>query len=102
MRCARQYEVQGTRSCSASFRRVPGLLQRNHRPKPASWRCGAYLTCMGCGLGILSVRRQCVTTQLSNAELSVPVNGMTFASCVSHVERAIKVLPGVSNVVVNL
>lgn len=41
-------------------------------------------------------------TQLPNAELSVPVNGMTCASCVSHVERAIKELPGVSNVVVNL
>ena len=38
-------------------------------------------------------------TQLS---LSLPVSGMTCASCVSHVEGALKELPGVSNVVVNL
>jgi P-type Cu+ transporter len=41
-------------------------------------------------------------TQQISTELSVPVNGMTCASCVSHVERAIKELPGVSKVVVNL
>lgn len=35
-------------------------------------------------------------------ELSLPVGGMTCASCVSHVENALKELPGVSNVVVNL
>jgi P-type Cu+ transporter len=35
-------------------------------------------------------------------ELSLPIGGMTCASCVSHVERALKDLPGVSNVVVNL
>jgi Cu+-exporting ATPase len=34
--------------------------------------------------------------------LSLPVQGMTCASCVSHVEGALKELPGVSNVVVNL
>jgi Cu+-exporting ATPase len=34
--------------------------------------------------------------------LSLPVQGMTCASCVSHVEGALKDLPGVSNVVVNL
>src|SRR3990172_7338062 len=38
----------------------------------------------------------------STQELSLPVGGMTCASCVSHVERALKDLPGVSNVVVNL
>ena len=36
------------------------------------------------------------------AELSLPVAGMSCASCVSHVEGALKELPGVSNVVVNL
>lgn len=41
-------------------------------------------------------------TQLSIAELSVPVNGMTCASCVAHVERALKELPSVFNVTVNL
>ncbi|HBG74731.1 MAG: haloacid dehalogenase [Chloroflexi bacterium GWB2_49_20] len=34
--------------------------------------------------------------------LSLPISGMTCASCVSHVEDALKELPGVSNVVVNL
>ena len=41
-------------------------------------------------------------TQLSNAELTIPINGMTCASCVSHVERAVKGLPGVSTVAVSL
>ncbi len=41
-------------------------------------------------------------SQQANSELSVPVRGMTCASCVAHVERAIKELPGVSRVVVNL
>src|SRR5512139_2979791 len=36
------------------------------------------------------------------SELSLPVSGMMCASCVSHVEGALKQLPGVSNVVVNL
>lgn len=35
-------------------------------------------------------------------ELALPVSGMMCASCVSHVEGALKQLPGVSNVVVNL
>ncbi|HEU0291420.1 MAG TPA: heavy metal translocating P-type ATPase [Anaerolineales bacterium] len=35
-------------------------------------------------------------------ELSLPISGMTCASCVSHVEGALKELPGVSQVVVNL
>jgi Cu+-exporting ATPase len=34
--------------------------------------------------------------------VSIPISGMTCASCVSHVEGALKELPGVSNVVVNL
>lgn len=36
------------------------------------------------------------------AELTLPIAGMTCASCVSHVEGALKELPGTSNVVVNL
>jgi len=35
-------------------------------------------------------------------ELALPVSGMMCASCVSHVEGALKQLPGVSNVVVSL
>ncbi len=35
-------------------------------------------------------------------ELTLPISGMSCASCVSHVEGALKELPGVSNVVVNL
>lgn len=35
-------------------------------------------------------------------ELVLPVSGMTCASCVAHMEGALKELPGVSNVVVNL
>ncbi len=35
-------------------------------------------------------------------EITLPINGMTCASCVSHVEDALKELPGTSNVVVNL
>ena len=36
------------------------------------------------------------------SEITLPINGMTCASCVSHVEDALKELPGTSNVVVNL
>ena len=35
-------------------------------------------------------------------DLTLPISGMTCASCVSHVEEALKELQGVSNVVVNL
>src|SRR3990170_8594698 len=35
-------------------------------------------------------------------DLALPISGMTCASCVSHVEGALKELPGTSNVVVNL
>lgn len=38
----------------------------------------------------------------STLELSLPISGMTCASCVSHVEGALKELPGVSDIVVNL
>lgn len=38
----------------------------------------------------------------SMLELTLPVNGMTCASCVAHVESALRELPGVSQVVVNL
>ena len=34
--------------------------------------------------------------------LTLPVEGMTCASCVGHVEKALTELPGVSDVVVNL
>jgi len=34
--------------------------------------------------------------------LTLPIQGMTSASCVAHVERALTDIPGVSNVVVNL
>jgi Cu+-exporting ATPase len=36
------------------------------------------------------------------SEITLPINGMTCASCVSHVENALRELPGTSNVVVNL
>jgi len=36
------------------------------------------------------------------SDLTLPISGMTCASCVSHVEGTLKELPGVSNVVVNL
>src|SRR5512138_136104 len=35
-------------------------------------------------------------------ELTLPVSGMTCASCVGHVEKALNSVPGVSQVVVNL
>ena len=38
----------------------------------------------------------------STQDLTLPVGGMSCASCVSHVEGALKELPGVSDVVVNL
>ena len=41
-----------------------------------------------------------MTAQLTHA--SFPVRGMTCASCVNHVERALKKIPGVSEVSVNL
>jgi Cu+-exporting ATPase len=36
------------------------------------------------------------------SQLALPISGMSCASCVSHVEGALKELPGTSNVVVNL
>ncbi len=36
------------------------------------------------------------------SDISLPIIGMSCASCVSHVEGALKELPGVSNVVINL
>ena len=36
------------------------------------------------------------------SDLTLPISGMTCASCVSHVEGALKELPGTSNVLVNL
>ncbi|MBI1794134.1 MAG: copper-translocating P-type ATPase [Chloroflexi bacterium] len=36
------------------------------------------------------------------SDLTLPISGMTCASCVSHVEDALKEVPGVSNVTVNL
>ncbi len=41
-----------------------------------------------------------MTTQVTHA--SLPIRGMTCASCVSHVERALKAIPGVSLASVNL
>lgn len=38
----------------------------------------------------------------SEWKLSLPVIGMSCSSCVAHIEKALKKLPGVSNVVVNL
>src|SRR3546814_4204184 len=38
----------------------------------------------------------------TSSTLSVPVAGMTCASCVGHVEKAISKLPGVTSVNVNL
>jgi len=42
------------------------------------------------------------TSPTAAETISLPVQGMTCASCVSHVEGALKDLPGVSQVVVNL
>ena len=39
---------------------------------------------------------------ISNAAISLPIEGMTCASCVGRVERALKAVPGVSDAVVNL
>jgi Cu+-exporting ATPase len=39
---------------------------------------------------------------MANREVSLPVQGMTCASCVGHVERALTELPGVERVAVNL
>ena len=41
-------------------------------------------------------------SRLTDSTISLPVQGMTCASCVSHVEGALSELPGVSQVVVNL
>ena len=37
-----------------------------------------------------------------NAAISLPIEGMTCASCVGRVERALRAVPGVANAVVNL
>ncbi|HLF28357.1 MAG TPA: heavy metal translocating P-type ATPase [Anaerolineae bacterium] len=41
-------------------------------------------------------------SEQSASTLTLPVSGMTCASCVSHVETALKEVPGVASVVVNL
>ncbi|MEK6587688.1 MAG: heavy metal translocating P-type ATPase [Chloroflexota bacterium] len=41
-------------------------------------------------------------SEIAETTISLPVQGMTCASCVSHVEAALNGLPGVSEVVVNL
>ena len=41
-------------------------------------------------------------TDKMNAAISLPIEGMTCASCVGRVERALKAVPGVANAVVNL
>ena len=41
------------------------------------------------------------TTNLSSA-ISLPIEGMTCASCVGRVEKALKAVPGVETVAVNL
>src|SRR5512143_2590153 len=38
----------------------------------------------------------------SLTEISLPIGGMSCASCVSHVEGALKSLPGTTDIVVNL
>src|ERR1700759_4054392 len=47
-----------------------------------------------------SVDRRCVMADL--AELDLNISGMTCASCVSRVERALARVPGVQSAVVNL
>ncbi len=42
------------------------------------------------------------TADVTNAAISLPIEGMTCASCVGRVERALKAVPGVSDAVVNL
>ncbi|MGB9723915.1 MAG: cation transporter, partial [Chloroflexia bacterium] len=39
---------------------------------------------------------------MSRRELALPVQGMTCASCVAHVEEALRAVPGVLSVAVNL
>src|SRR5213593_2342955 len=42
------------------------------------------------------------TTEATTAELALPVEGMTCASCVNRIERFLKRTPGVEDAVVNL
>jgi Cu+-exporting ATPase len=42
------------------------------------------------------------TTSKKNQQITIPVEGMTCASCVAHVERALQEVPGVTGVLVNL
>ena len=42
------------------------------------------------------------TTIDKNIKVTIPVEGMTCASCVAHVEHALAEVPGVTEVAVNL
>ncbi len=42
------------------------------------------------------------TTTKQEQKVTIPVEGMTCASCVAHVEHALSEIPGVNDVAVNL
>src|SRR6266545_5073858 len=50
----------------------------------------------------ISITPQRLTMTKVLIDMTLPISGMSCASCVSHVEGALKELSGVSNVVVNL
>lgn len=51
---------------------------------------------------VLALRQESSPSTTSALHLSVPVEGMTCASCVGRVERALKAVPGVQSAMVNL
>lgn len=51
---------------------------------------------------VMQLKRESDDPVTEAAQLSVAVAGMTCASCVGHVEKAIAKLPGVTKVSVNL
>ena len=50
----------------------------------------------------VSLQPESKTSGAVGARLSLPVEGMTCASCVGRVERALKAIPGVQSAAVNL
>ena len=54
------------------------------------------------GYGVGPLPEEAPEPSVPSQELSLPIEGMTCASCVRHVERALERVPGVQSVSVNL
>jgi len=88
----------------------PALPERLRTHCAVESRCGSPRTSTGWFAGIVrtprraraAIRLKGISMTSNTRSISLPIQGMSCASCVGHVERALGELPGVSNLVVNL